>query len=1234
MKIHNKILSMLIVAVMLVAMMPVMPDVAYAATSVEYADFDNWSVTSSFTHATFTKSGNGVKITQTKQTLYDADGTSNNSSWDGTASLSLFKDLGDTGDANSILRTQGYRGKVKLTMKFKVNNVDQSASGNPYYNVSIPGYIQMRINNGYLSVLNSGSASGNTTANYYLNYVKSGGTENTVVVNIDTGADTFTVNLNGETQTATGNAMMTNTGKSPKGYVDSLTVAQLQRAAVGSYFEVTSVLVENEDDQAMELSEETKKIIATFPAKLAENPNNVTSNVTLPWDVPGIQWVSSNHSVMNEYGKITRKSASDPTYVEISYTFTGKTTSGKDTPIKQIYKMNVTGLSNAVNVTSTINPSANPDAEKWYTMPQRGEIEDGYPIFDDPMYISDEAFFGKWNASTGKWTLNPYFRYQKFPDMAKVEAAAKAGNYELAKTEIQDYYRRHFDEKATKQTSLSVTNLSYHRLMYEYLSRNAYPVSYISSFPINMFSVSKNKSEITVDVTNRLNEAIGSFTCFSTMIASIDKYKNQAKIYSKESSTPPVLVVELEDGTVHECAAIKDSYIQAGQYSKTNYGSEKILLAEESGVHRNHDDRTKRAYIGYDISQFKKGSKAKNAYVKFTAEHNGSDAEKLMILYWHCDSSWNEDYVCFDTFSEHFYFSANDMNCWDYVTSKDTSIKGKTCGYHRGGEVGSLCDIYSYMEYIGPGNANFDEDYEKYGYTAIRQHMALINSIGVEPDVMNSLDNSGHIATIALDMLRLIDSPYMTSNRFTAFLKHLWLATEHKTYDEYREHYNNWATFSTGAVYQTCARYPEFARYQDWLDETRVENERVTNDFIFEDGMSLELSQDYTNTLISTFNSPYELIRKFGGESPYNENTENVLYNLCMSLFKQTAPGGGSFGFGDETNPYSTQKSLFSRWYTNLFKGDPIIAYMAGKTGGYLPENATTNFPDGQRTFMRSSWDADAVALGITNKMEGSHGHKDALSVSMYAYGKRVLVDPGYGAILTSNIRNYMISPQQHNMVTVNDNKNYLIPETNEIDPDIKNNVKTLAAEDGVQKKFDSNKHYDFVEYSTEAFTTTELSQRSVTFLKDLKAYVITDYIIPNDATANNEYTQNWHLFPGSNMTFDSNKVVRSNFADEPNVMLVPVAPDEIDDVKKVKTLYSEDTGQFIDSEKAVYWKTKTGNTSFNTIIIPMNVGEDFDVTTKRIASDLDKDVYVMFKFDVTNKNTGETRHFKYYHTN
>ena len=70
-----------------------------------------------------------------------------------------------------------------------------------------------------------------------------------------------------------------------------------------------------------------------------------------------------------------------------------------------------------------------------------------------------------------------------------------------------------------------------------------------------------------------------------------------------------VVAEENIDGREVECKAIQDSYIHAGSYSKANYGKETILLAEESGLHRDHDDRTKRAYIGFDISKIKDLSK-------------------------------------------------------------------------------------------------------------------------------------------------------------------------------------------------------------------------------------------------------------------------------------------------------------------------------------------------------------------------------------------------------------------------------------------------------------------------------------------------------------------------------------------------------------------------------------------------------------------------------------------------
>ena len=57
----------------------------------------------------------------------------------------------------------------------------------------------------------------------------------------------------------------------------------------------------------------------------------------------------------------------------------------------------------------------------------------------DPKHMSDEDFFGVWNGST--WTTESKFKYESYPDLAKVEAAAKLGDYELAKLELLNYMK-------------------------------------------------------------------------------------------------------------------------------------------------------------------------------------------------------------------------------------------------------------------------------------------------------------------------------------------------------------------------------------------------------------------------------------------------------------------------------------------------------------------------------------------------------------------------------------------------------------------------------------------------------------------------------------------------------------------------------------------------------------------------------------------------------------------------
>ena len=1227
----KKLLSLLLLIIFVFTIFPVN---IFADTIVndnysemtDFSEYFGWNVTTAPTHAVFEKTDGGMHIYQTTQTTYD---TGTNGTSDGNF-VRYINSVVKSDSKNGMQIVPYEKGKVTITIDYVIDQGNESNAANPFYAMSIPGYINLRFYNNRIAVLNAAGYADSTMEPRVLYSSNGAGKAKQIVIEIDTETDKVTVTHGGNS--STGDSINIKAGKAPADAVKSISVRNMQRMNKGAYLKFTSLKVESDVEYMFTLDEASQKLVNSFPTSITADNDNVTENVTLPTNIAGIKWTTSNANVMTKAGKISRTSESDPKVVVLSAPFDVTTTDGKTVTLEVQYVLNVTGLSNRLENTTTINPTEGADesTEKWYTMPERGDEEDGYPMPDDPNYISDEAFFGKWNSTSSKWVKEPYFRYSDYDGMAGVEEAAKEGDYETAKSELLKYYRSLASSRVNSVNSITSSNDKAYKAIYELMSRNAYVTNFISNYVIDTFKIQQEWSDVTIDVTDRLNEAKGSYSIFTNVIASVDKYRNQAEVYSKESDYDPVIVATVNGESV-TFNAVKDATLQAGEYSGINYGSEKILYAEEAGTWDNFEDRTKRMFIGFDISGLDRDDTIEDAYIKIKARHTGSDEEKLMAAYWIGESSWLENTICWDTFADHMYFSCNDMNCWDYVTSNITTVKGKVCGYHRGHEPKFLANLYSYYS----RHPEAEQYPDKYAYTYIRQYMGLINSIGLEPDVMNQLDMSIHISSVSEDVLRIINSKYMTPEAFTTFMKHFWLLTEYHTYNYYGVASNNFASYSTAAVYNICARFPEFARHDVWTEETVKENDIIVEGFTFDDGMCYELSHNYHSTILDTFALPYTTHNKTGEPLPFSEKTTGIIYDIVMSLFNTSGPYFGGFNLGDGFDPYTSYQSTFKTWYNNLFKNDPTVANIAtGGSSGWLPDKYTTNYSVGQRTFMRSDWSEKALALAMTNKMVGSHGHKDALSIAMFAYGKYLLTDQGYGGVQTGNTMYYMKSPQQHNVVTVNDSEDYLVD--GYIVSDVRSeSYNTLQSVDGEQMYFDTNDQYDFVEYSTPAYTTTENSQRSVMFLKNQKFWIVTDYQVPNDATVENVYAQNWHLYPGAEMTIDpTTKVIESHFEDEPNVMLVPVDPDAIDETEIRGTWYSEKAGQISDSEKGMLYKTKTGNAVFSTVIMPMDVGEDYTITTTKLSNALDEDEVNLFSFTVENEVTGDQSKYYYYHVN
>ena len=820
-----------------------------------------------------------------------------------------------------------------------------------------------------------------------------------------------------------------------------------------------------------------------------------------------------------------------------------------------------------------------------------------YYIDSDPMQITDEEFLGVWDAEMEEWTSAPYFRYDDFPDMAPVKEAVMEGDYDLAKEELLEYYRGVKDERSYLVTSVSKQDL----IKAEALQKNVYCVNAMNGTVQGFINVDNDWGEHRIDVMNSFGKTvIGRDSLRGFVLMSVDKHLTQAEFHSRESQNPPVLELVV-NGLPMRLEACKDAMVRGGQYGDKNYGDVEVMTVQESGQYMDFNSNTHRAYIAFDISMLKDTDVVTSATLVLHGRNASGTGEKEICVYRLNDMSFDETTIAFDDYTDCMLWSCNDKNTWDYVTSNNTSIKGKACFFHRGNEL-----IVPAALYASTGN-------EIHAYTFIRQHMGLVNNIGFNTGVFNSLDLSCHLDFATESVYYVINSKYMTGEIWTAMLKTFWLMADQQANKYYGSATNNWGSFATKGVFAFLARFTEVAVFDDWYEITKNENDRLTSVFTFDDGMCVELAQGYTSTIIGTLYEPYAIQTQTGMAVPYSEQVNDVAYNLLTSLIFCSSPGFRGYSIADGNDYTAGYATTIKNWYNMVFTNDQMFEYIATNgVNGKMPVNPTTNYPVGMRTYMRSSWEDDAFAMAFinTNHEEGSHGHYDHLSIAMFGYGRYLLTDQAYGAALTGNIIEYMSSAPQHNLVTVNNSDH--------------NNI-----HDTEQRAFESNEVYDFTEYG--GYYTQEVKQqRNVLYLKEQKFWIVGDYASPDSPGKVNSYEQNWHMLPGAGIHYNEDTFeIRSDY-DDYNVNVVPVGTEGMSAYYE-DTIFAPSSGTFENTQKVVLKKESAENVMFSTIILPRNVNEDFDVEAEPISTGVDANAFVA---RIKNTLTGDENYYYYYHLN
>lgn len=158
---------------------------------------------------------------------------------------------------------------------------------------------------------------------------------------------------------------------------------------------------------------------------------------------------------------------------------------------------------------------------------------------------------------------------------------------------------------------------------------------------------------------------------------------------------------------------------------------------------------------------------------------------------------------------------------------------------------------------------------------------------------------------------------------------------------------------------------------------------------------------------------------------------------------------------------------------------------------------------------------------------------------------------------------------------------------------------------------------------------------RSMLFVKSSSVpsfYIVTDYVAPvNGNTQVNKYSQAWHFTNDADITMDSTtKAVKTHY-DDVNLAVVPVFGDEIETEASLQDGWYH-TSANVPAKYVTYVKKADKPTTFNTILLPMDNGKDYDVTTEQIKPDnLKEEQASAFNFTMKDVKTKKTVEGTYY---
>ncbi len=232
----------------------------------------------------------------------------------------------------------------------------------------------------------------------------------------------------------------------------------------------------------------------------------------------------------------------------------------------------------------------------------------------------------------------------------------------------------------------------------------------------------------------------------------------------------------------------------------------------------------------------------------------------------------------------------------------------------------------------------------------------------------------------------------------------------------------NWLTMEISGLATVASSWPEFKESKAWMDYAISTMVASMKEQVYPDGVQTELTSHYHHVALSNFSLFADLCQKSNISLP--EYYTKTLEDMSGYLAKTMRPDG--FGLLNNDADLDNNRDFVLKTTKKYNRRDWEYIASNGKSGSKPSGDPSFIFPYAGQLISRSSFDQDAQWSFFDIGPWGSgHQHNDRLHLSVFAYGRDLLVDGGrfaYRGEVADKFRKYATGSASHNVILVDGN--------------------------------------------------------------------------------------------------------------------------------------------------------------------------------------------------------------------